>query len=88
MLAVGSLLAVAGAYAYLTQGQVRLTRLDQQLGNQLNRHRELELKVADLEQPSKVVSEAKQQGLVTPSKVTDLPPVSLPTAAAPTSGGR
>ncbi|HUC38459.1 MAG TPA: hypothetical protein VMR97_15205 [Acidimicrobiales bacterium] len=71
--AVGSLLAVTGAHAYLTQGQARLSRLQDQLSSQLTKNRDLELRVAQLEQPSNVMSEAQKQGLVTPSSVTDLP---------------
>jgi hypothetical protein len=74
-LAVGSLLAVAGADAYLTQGQVRLTRLQEQLNAQLGQHRNLELGVAQLEQPAGVLSEAQKEGLVVPGDVTDLPQV-------------
>jgi cell division protein FtsB len=74
-LAVGSLLAVTGAQAYLTQGQVRLTRLQDQLNAQLGQHRNLELGVAQLEQPAAVLSQAQKEGLVVPGNVTDLPQV-------------
>ncbi len=83
LLTMGSLLAVTGAHAYLTQGQVRLTRLQNQLSSQLTRHRNLELQVANLEQPSSVLSEAQKQGLVVPTNVNDLPQANL---SAPTSG--
>jgi len=72
-LVAGSLLTVAGADAYLTQGQVRLTRLQQQLGKELGRHHDLEAKVAQLSNPSAVVSAAQQHGLQAPGQVTDLP---------------
>lgn len=72
-LVVGSLLAVAGAQAYLTQGQVRLARIQQQLTTEQARHRDLELKVAQLDDPSHVVAKAQQQGLTVPAQVTDLP---------------
>jgi cell division protein FtsL len=74
-LAVGSLLAVTGAQAYLTQGQVRLTRLQDQLNAQLGQHRSLELGVAQLEQPGAVLSQAQKEGLVVPGSVTVLPQV-------------
>ena len=86
---VASLLTVVGADAYLTQGQVRLTRMQQQLTSASGRHRDLEAQVATLTNPSKVVSEAERAGLDAPTKVTDLPAVSLPaptpepTATAP-----
>jgi hypothetical protein len=70
---VGSLLAVAAAQAYLTEGQVRLNQLQGQLATQGDQHRNLELRVAQLENPSHVVTEAQQQGLTVPSQVTDLP---------------
>jgi cell division protein FtsL len=88
LLAVGSLLAVVGAHAYLTQGQVRLTRVEQKLDDQVNQQRSLELQVAQLEEPSKVLSQAQQQGLVVPSKVTEVPQVTLTPAAGGGSAGR
>lgn len=96
-LMVGSPLAVVGAQAYLTQGQARLARLQEQLEAQTSQHRDLELRVAQLEQPANVLSEAQKQGLVSPSNVVDLPQVDQSSAqgAAPadpsagvTSGGR
>ncbi|MGD0320552.1 MAG: hypothetical protein ABSC00_02930 [Acidimicrobiales bacterium] len=84
-LALGSLLAVAGAQAYLTQGQVRLTRLQEQLNTQLGQHRDLELRVAQLEQPANVLSEAQKQGLVAPNGVTDLPQVNPPASSGSTT---
>lgn len=91
-LAVGSLLAVAAAQAYLTQGQVRLARLQQQLTTEEAHHRDLELRVAQLEDPSHVVSQAQAQGLTVPVQVTDLPlvqnlrTVSQSTASTATTG--
>jgi cell division protein FtsL len=82
VLAVGSLLSVADAQAYLTQGQVRLARLQQQLTGEQARHRDLELQVADLEDPSQVVNKAQQQGLTVPAQVTDLPLVATPASLA------
>jgi hypothetical protein len=84
-LVVGSLLATVAAHAYLTQGQVRLARLQQQVAVQLNAHRDLELQVAVLEDPSHLVAQAQRQGLNAPSQVGDLPQVSLtsPLPAAP-----
>jgi hypothetical protein len=90
---------VVAASAYLTQGQVRLTRMQQQLTAQLGRHRDLELRVAQLADPSNVVSQAQRHGLTAPSRVTDLPQVSpasvtastVPTAAhasVPPAAGR
>jgi cell division protein FtsL len=91
VLSIGSLLVVAAAQAYLTQGQVRLARLQQQLSTEESRHRDLELQVAQLEDPSHVVSKAQQQGLSVPAQVTDLPLVSSgssDTTTTTTAGGK
>src|ERR1700676_3525892 len=72
-----SLLMVVAASAYLTQGQVRLTRMQQQLTSELGRYRDLESRVAHLADPSNVVSQAQSHGLTAPSRVTDLPQVNL-----------
>jgi hypothetical protein len=86
-----SLLMVVTASAYLTQGQVRLTRMQQQLTSELGRHRDLEARVAQLADPNNVVSQAQHHGLTAPSQVTDIPqvnpsPASVATSTAPTSG--
>ncbi len=77
VLALGSLLLVAGAQAYLISGQVRLVRLQQELGTQLGQHRNLDLRVAQLEEPSRIVAQAQKQGYTVPAQVNDLPQVSL-----------
>jgi hypothetical protein len=82
-LVVGSLLMVAAADAYLTQGQVRLTRMQQQLNAEIGRHHDLELQVARLSNPSSIVAEAQKDGLQAPSQVTDIPVTSPTTAPAP-----
>jgi hypothetical protein len=80
---------VVAASAYLTQGQVRLTRMQQQLTSELGRYRDLESRVAHLADPSNVVSQAQRHGLTAPSRVTDLPQVNLaqvpPTSTASTA---
>ncbi|HAM02910.1 MAG TPA: hypothetical protein DCQ30_11905 [Acidimicrobiaceae bacterium] len=94
MLAVGcaacSLLAVGGAHAYLVQGQVRLAHLQHELTTAQTEQRALEVQVAQLENPSNVVSQAEQHGLNVPSQVTDLPLVANGgSGAAPnTASGR
>jgi hypothetical protein len=77
VLALGSLLLVAGAQAYLISGQVRLVRVQQELSTQLARHRNLDLRVAQLEEPSRIVAQAQKQGYTVPAQVNDLPRVSL-----------
>lgn len=81
---LASLLAVGGAHAYLTAGQVRLARLQQQLDSAQTTERGLEVQVAQLEDPSRVVSQAQQQGLTVPSQVTDLPLVDGQSGSDPT----
>jgi Tfp pilus assembly protein PilX len=73
VLVVGSLLMVAGARAYLTQGQVRLTHMQDQLQYQASEHSLLQLRVAELENPTNVLSQAQKQGLVVPASVSDIP---------------
>jgi len=73
-----SLLMVVAASAYLTQGQVRLTRMQEQLTSVLGQRRVLEYRMARLSDPSRVVSEAENDGLAAPSKVTDLTPLRVP----------
>jgi len=80
VLALGSLLLVAGAQAYLISGQVRLVRLQQELSTQLGRHRNLDLRVAQLEEPSRIVAQAQKQGYTVPAQVNDLPRVSFATS--------
>jgi len=67
----------------MTQGQFRLTQLQQKLDTQLGQHRDLELRVAQLEQPANVLSEAEKQGLVLPGPgtVTDVPQVQNPSSS-------
>jgi hypothetical protein len=73
----GSLLATVAAHAYLTQGQIQLARLQQQVAVQISAHRDLELRVSQLEDPAHVVVEAQHQGLSAPSQVGDLAQVPL-----------
>ena len=87
-LVLGSLLAVVAANAYMTQGQVELTQMQQKLTSDLGQHRDLEAQVAKFVNPSSVVSSAQAHGYVAPSHVTDLPQVTDPptsAAGSPTS---
>ncbi|HEY5025831.1 MAG TPA: hypothetical protein VII76_12710 [Acidimicrobiales bacterium] len=86
-----SLLMVVAASAYMTQGQVSLTRMQGELNSVLGQHHLLENQVASLSDPSGVVSQSQHHGLVAPTNVTDLnqvnPSASSTTAATtPTSG--
>ncbi len=80
VLVVGSLLFAAATEAYMTQQQVRLSQVQARLAVQAGEHHNLELRVAQLSNPSHVVSAAQRQGLTVPSQVTDLPQVTVPTS--------
>jgi hypothetical protein len=88
VIALGSLLAVVAARAYLVQGQVGLAHLDQRLTAEEATHRSLEEQVAQLEAPNRIVSSAQQQGLVSPKNTQDLlqVPLSPPPTTAPATG--
>jgi hypothetical protein len=86
VLVVGSLLLVMATHAYLVQGQVRLATLDQRLSAEETTHRSLEQRVALLEAPDHIVSQAQRQGLVAPKVTNDLPQVPLSTGTPSTSG--
>jgi hypothetical protein len=81
-LVLGSLLLVAGAQAYLTQQSVHLAQVQAQLAVQVGQHRDNELRVAQLSNPSHVVRTAQKQGLTVPGTVTDLPGVTVPPVAS------
>jgi len=83
-----SLLMVVAASAYLTQGQVSLTEMQGKLNTVLNQHHLLENEVAALSNPSNVVSQSQDHGLVAPTNVTDLNQInpSEPSTTAPTAG--
>lgn len=78
-LVLSSLLSVVAAQAYITVGQARLSRVDQELVTQTAKSNNLEKKVSELENPSRIVSEAQKQGLVSSGQVGDLPSVPLTT---------
>ena len=81
-IAVAAPLSVVGLYADMTTGQVRLTRLQQQLTAEQQRQNALELRVARLENPSTIVAEARVQGMVPASTVTEIPELPAGVAAA------
>ncbi|HXQ43524.1 MAG TPA: hypothetical protein VN816_02710 [Acidimicrobiales bacterium] len=78
VLVLGSLLVVAGAQAYMTQEQVRLSQVQARLVTQVGEHHDLELRVAQLSNPAHVVGTAQRLGLTVPQQVTDLPQVTVP----------
>ena len=83
---VGSMLLVGVAQAYLTQGQVRLARIEQQLNDAQARNHDLQLQVAQLEDPARVIGKAQAQGLNAPSQVTALPLVGSTGAGSAVQG--
>jgi cell division protein FtsL len=74
-LVIVSLLGVAGAQAVLTEGQVRLNTLQSKVSAAQTRRFDLELQVAQEEQPSAVVAAARAHGMTVPSVVNDIPEV-------------
>jgi hypothetical protein len=82
-----SLLAVAGAQTYLTEGQVRLTALQAAVSAAQTKKLDLELQIANEEQPGAVLAAARALGLVMPTKISELPAVALPAADATASPG-
>ncbi|MHB8438917.1 MAG: hypothetical protein ACYDD4_07125 [Acidimicrobiales bacterium] len=80
---VVSLVLVALSQAYLTAGQVRLARIESRITTEQATVRDLELRVAGLENPGTVIGQAEGHGLVVPPQVTDLPLVT----SAPSSSG-
>lgn len=85
-----SLLVITGAQAFLTEGQVRLTGLQADVAAAQTKKLDLELQIADKEQPAAMIAAARRLGLVVPSKISDLPAAALPEGAQskPSSGRR
>ena len=87
MLATAVVLAVAlsvvGAQALLAQGQFRLAALQAAEASAQKAHQRLELQVAELKAPQRIVWVAQHQlGMVVPTHVTYLQPVPLPPSPA------
>ena len=71
----GLLLGMVAFQVVLTQGQVRLERLEEQATTQQDRYERLRLEVAQLESPERVVAAAQERlGMVPPASVTYLSP--------------
>jgi cell division protein FtsL len=72
---VAVLFAVVGTNVVLTSGQFRLARLQSEETALANRHLQLELQVAQLDAPGRVMSTAEGKlGLVEPNSITYLDP--------------
>lgn len=75
---VGALLSVVVGQALLANGQVRLARLEHQLGLVQSAHRQAELSVTELETPARIVAAATGQlQMLHPNNVIELPYVPL-----------
>lgn len=82
-LVVASLMTVVMAHAVLDQEQVRLTQVQTELQAAQARHAADQLKVAQMETPSRITSAAQKDHLVTPTGVTQVPSVPLSKPLAP-----
>ena len=84
VLAVASLIALAGTHAMLVSNQVRLDALEQQAAEAQARHQALRLEVATLEDPARVVSVASERlGMVPPETIIYLEPVDVAQGDSP-----
>jgi cell division protein FtsL len=81
-----SLLSVVIAQALMTEGQVQLTNMQGQVSAAQTTRLDLELEVAQEEQPSNVIAAARSQGLVEPSGITDIASVDLDSGSSPEGG--
>jgi cell division protein FtsL len=81
-LVVVALLFVVAGQAMLASGQVRMTRLDQQLQSAQAQHEKRVLSVSREETPARIVGDATKDGLQHPTAVTQLPytPLNIPLA--------
>jgi hypothetical protein len=77
VLVVGSLLAVVFGDALVSEGQVRLAAVQQQLQGATNVQKNYQVDVAQKSAPDLVVSEAEKAGLKASPKVGYLPYVPL-----------
>lgn len=85
-LVLSSLLSIVIAQALMTQGQVRLTYVQGQVAAAQTQRLDLELQVAQEEQPANVIAAARDQGLIEPSGITDVRAVGLAAGSSPESG--
>lgn len=80
VLVVGSLLAAVVGHAVLAEGQIRLSAVQSAVAAAQTVNRQETLSVAELETPSRIFQEAKQElGMVSPGQVDQLPTVPLGT---------
>jgi len=84
---VASLLAVVVGHTLLAQGQIRLGKVEAALTAEQARNSATVLRVAALETPSRIQSEASSLQLVQPAQVLQLGAVSLDVPLAPIKVG-
>jgi hypothetical protein len=70
-----ALLSVAAGQTVLTEGQVSLGTLQSQVSAAQTKRLDLELQLAQEEQPSAVIAAATRNGMVVPSEINELPAV-------------
>ena len=70
-------------HAETTQGQFELERLEATARERQARYQRLRLEVAQLEAPKRIVSRARQLGMVEPGRVTYLTPTAATSAEDP-----
>jgi hypothetical protein len=70
-----ALLSVAAGQTVLTEGQVNLGKLQSSVATAQTQRLDLELQVAEEEQPGAVVAAATRDGMVAPARITELPAV-------------
>lgn len=91
-LVVASLLAVVAGHSVLVENQVRLSNVQSALSSAVAAENHYTLEVAEGEDPSRIVGEARRLGMVTPAGITQLPYVPLgsplpPPSVAPSPSG-
>lgn len=80
VLVVGSLMAAVVGHALLAEGQIRLSAVQSAVAAAQTVNRQETVSVAELETPSRIFQEARQQlGMVSPGQVDQLPTVPLGT---------
>ncbi len=77
LLVVGSLLIVVVGDTMVTQGQVHLAGLQSEIAAQQATQKSMQVEVAQLAAPDRVVAEGIALGLKAPAQVEDLPEVPL-----------
>ncbi len=77
LLVLGSLLAVVVGDTMVTQGQVRMADLQTQIAAQQATQKSMQVEVAQLAAPDRVVAQGIALGLTAPAQVEDLPEVPL-----------